>query len=317
MSEINRIINNGVLPRIFFEEEVICDYRVSKKMKAIWGVEFDLLVEFDRICRKYDLKYFLAFGALLGAIRHNGFIPWDDDLDVCMPRKDYELFLQLAWKELKNPYFIQIPGKDKGYYFSYVKLRNSNTSSIHIPFLYENFNMGIGLDIFVLDNCDVIRADDSASKINSLILENSTNMRRSLRFPTKDQIDRINSTPYRDPDIVLNEMNTIMQSHNNGISEYCAVFSVTVYPIKRMTYKWKDVLDTVDYEMYGHSFKIPRNYDEILRITYGDYMQFPPVEKRGCWHPNAIFDAERPYVELLKELREKDNLAKSGTIIKD
>lgn len=130
MNEVDRIIAKGVLPKGFFEEEVLCDYRVSKEMKAIWGVEFDLLVEFDRICRKYELKYSLAFGALLGAIRHNGFIPWDDDLDVFMPRKDYELFINIAQSELDSPYFMQIPGKDHDYYYSFARIRNSNTCLI-------------------------------------------------------------------------------------------------------------------------------------------------------------------------------------------
>lgn len=317
MREVERIIEKGVLPKEFFEEEVICDYKVSQKMKAIWGVEFDLLVEFDRICRKYDLKYFLAFGALLGAIRHNGFIPWDDDLDVCMPRKDYELFIKVAQDELESPYLMQIPGKDHDYYYSFAKLRNSNTSAISHTFLYDDYNMGLFLDVFALDNCSVDEAEKDSEKINLLILENSTNMRRSLRFPAKDQIERINSTPYRDPDIVLNEMNAIMQSHNDETTEYCSALSITVYPVKKRIYKWEDVLDLVDYEMYGHSFKIPRNYEEILRITYGDYMKFPPVEKRGCWHTNVIFDAERPYTELLQELRNKDYLEHSGVIVKD
>ncbi len=315
MLEVERLVNTGILPYSFFCEETICDYFVSSKMKRIWGVIYDLLVQFDSICRKHNLNYVLSYGALLGVIRHDGFIPWDDDLDVCMPRDDYERFLMVAPFELSAPYFLQIPGEDNGYYFSFAKLRNSNTSGISLPFIYEKFNQGLGLDIFVLDNCNLSTSEDDFETVKKLALENSANMRRSLRYPTKSDMDRIDSFPKRDPQIVLNEMLAVMTNYNNTESDYCVNLSTTVYPVKKMIYEWKDILDTIDKEMYGRMFKIPRNYDEILKITYGDYMQFPSLEKRGVWHSTTLLNPDIPYKELLCELREQDKLNNNDLVI--
>ena len=80
------------IPEHFLEKEVRCEYTISRQMKEVWAVCIDLLEEFKRVCRKYQLHYIADFGTLLGAIRHKGFIPWDDDLDVAMPREDYEKF---------------------------------------------------------------------------------------------------------------------------------------------------------------------------------------------------------------------------------
>ena len=90
MTEIERLIEKGVFKESFFEEEYKCDFKVDVVRKKVWAIEIDLLLEFDRVCKKHGLKYFLAFGSLLGAIRHQGFIPWDDDMDVVMPRDDYQ-----------------------------------------------------------------------------------------------------------------------------------------------------------------------------------------------------------------------------------
>lgn len=103
MTECERIIKEGILPASFFEEETICDFLVTKERKKIWAVLLDMLIQVDRICRKHNLKYFMAFGSLLGVVRHNGFIPWDDDIDICMPRDDYEKFIVIARNELPPP----------------------------------------------------------------------------------------------------------------------------------------------------------------------------------------------------------------------
>ena len=298
MTECERIIEHGILPESFFAEETINDFLVTRERKKIWAVTLDLLFEFDKLCRRHNLRYSLAFGSLLGAIRHNGFIPWDDDIDVVMPRADYEILRQLK-DEFESPYFLQYPGEDNGYYFSFAKLRNSKTSAISCAFRYETFNQGLFLDIFPIDNCNPEFADVNWERINQLILQLSTNMRRSLKDPSSRDVERFKQYPYRDSNEVLEEIKAIVTQYNNEQTEIGIVAVSTISPAPKLMFKWSDILDIVDKEFYGHKIKIPRNFDSILKVTYGDYTKFPPVEERGTWHSSAIFDPDKPYTEYL------------------
>ena len=151
MTEVERIIKQGVLSESFFREEIRNDFLVTGERKKIWGIQLDLFFEFKRVCEKYNLKYFLFFGSLLGAVRHNGFIPWDDDIDLGMPREDYEKLLTHA-DAFNTPYFLQNHKTDKCFYYSHTKLRNSNTSCINRAFKHQPFNQGMDLDIHPIDN---------------------------------------------------------------------------------------------------------------------------------------------------------------------
>ena len=141
------------IPENFIAEEIRCGYKVTQQMKEIWAVELDLLSEFDRVCTKYNIKYFACGGTLLGAIRHHGFIPWDDDIDLAMARKDYEKLCEVAPKEFVHPYFFQTEYTDPGSLRGHAQLRNSITTGIlkeEYP-LRKKINQGIFIDIFPLD----------------------------------------------------------------------------------------------------------------------------------------------------------------------
>lgn len=138
------------LPSSFFNEEVRDEYRVSEKGKRIWAVELDLLAELLRICKKHDIRVCLFAGSLLGAIRHKGFIPWDDDIDVCLVREEYEKLLQHQ-DEFKHPYFLQTGYNDREFFLGYARLRNSDTTGIITWNKSKNYNNGIYIDVFVVD----------------------------------------------------------------------------------------------------------------------------------------------------------------------
>lgn len=140
------------LEETFYEEEIRCGYRVSSKMKKLWAVELDLLKQFLGVCEKYQLKYYPSGGTLLGCVRHNGFIPWDDDIDIDMPRTDYEKLCAVASKEFQKPYFLQTAFSDAGYFSGHAKLRNSDTTCVIPEDMYYSYNKGIFIDIFPLDN---------------------------------------------------------------------------------------------------------------------------------------------------------------------
>lgn len=143
------------IPEGFLDEEIRCGHTVTQKMKEIWAVELDLLAEFQRVCEKYHLKYYASGGTLLGAIRHKGFIPWDDDLDVEMFREDYVKLCEVGPKEFKKPYVFQNEYTESGSLRGFSKLRNSQTTAMYEyekqP-CFAGYDKGIFIDIFPLDS---------------------------------------------------------------------------------------------------------------------------------------------------------------------
>jgi len=129
MTECERIIAKGIIPKEFLKEETLCDFLVTEERKKLWMISLDMLLEFDRICKQHNIKYYLMGGTLLGAIRHKGFVPWDDDTDVMMLREDYEKFKKLE-HEFQQPYFLQTPQNDPGNLYSTIRIRNSNTTML-------------------------------------------------------------------------------------------------------------------------------------------------------------------------------------------
>lgn len=308
MTEPEIIIANNILPRSFFEPETICDFYVDEKRKRIWAVLIDLLITFDKVCRKHGLKYYMAFGSLIGIIRHNGFIPWDDDIDVCMPRGDYDKLMSLS-ADFHHPYFLQIPGNDHEYYFSFAKLRNSNTSCISKAFRYEHFNQGMMLDIFPLDNYCEENGLRNYLKIKDLIDVLSVNMRRNNKFPSESDIIRMAQCSKKESSIVFNEMDSIARSSNRENTDKLVVAVSVISPYYKLTLDKKDISELHYVDFYGYQVPIPIGYDHILRTTYGDYMQLPPLDKRGVWHNSSVVDPDVPYLEILKELHAQDELA--------
>jgi len=141
---------NIELPEGFLDEEVRCGYTVTHEMKKVWAVELDLLNEFMRVCDKYQLKWCAEAGTILGAIRHRGMIPWDDDIDVTMTSEDYEKLCRIAPNEFRHPYFFQTEETDPGSIRGHAQLRNSETTGILKSEIERKlqFNQGIFLDIF-------------------------------------------------------------------------------------------------------------------------------------------------------------------------
>ncbi len=145
----------------FYKPETRWDFYISEKRKKVWAKELEIVFEFDRICRKHGLRYTLDGGTLLGAIRHNGFIPWDDDFDVNMPRADYERAKVIMQEELPYPYEWQdlytnlsvcTPEQiTSTHMLPFAKIRNRETTAIEPPAMPMEINQGIWMDIFPLD----------------------------------------------------------------------------------------------------------------------------------------------------------------------
>ena len=111
-------------------------------MKKIWKIELAMLEDVERICKEHGLTWFMVHGSLLGAVRHKGFIPWDDDIDIAMPRKDYNKFLKYARKELKEPLSLHTPETEKDIFWGgFARVRNSRTTGIELKELEHKGNL--------------------------------------------------------------------------------------------------------------------------------------------------------------------------------
>ena len=299
MTEKERIIKEGRIPAKFFEEEVRCDFLVTEDRKKLWAVLLDMLLKIDNVCKKHQLTYFLEAGTLLGAIRHGGMIPWDDDIDIFMPRKDYNKFVQLS-EEFPHPYFLQTPYTDPEYFYCPARLRNSNTTGVVETFAYQNFNHGIWLSIFPLDNWETEGGEQRYEYIKDLIKENSTYMR--LTNPHLSEKDKIRVKNYsgRNPLEVYEEIQQIAQQFNAKPTEFIAAAVSAVISYRRKIWYAEDFSSAIEWDFEGFKFPIPVGYDRFLKTMYGDYMQLPPVEERGHHHDGAIFNADIPYKEFLE-----------------
>ncbi len=176
------------IPESFFEGEERCGYYVSPEMKKVWAVELDLLAEFARVCEKHGLKWWIDAGTLLGAVRHKGFIPWDDDIDVIMMREDYDRLRKIAPEEFAYPYHLATPEhEERGRLLPMCKLHNETTTileNITLSLIKDGikpgYSQGIYIDVFPID--DVPNDDRKAARIFSLSRRIKLNAENLLRW---------------------------------------------------------------------------------------------------------------------------------------
>ena len=301
MTESERIIEQGILPESFFKEEVRCDFLVTEKRKKIWAIELDIYLKFVEVCKKHHLKFWCDGGTLLGAVRHNGFIPWDDDMDIIMPREDYNKLMAIGPKEFCEPYFLQTPHTDPNYGYSFAKLRNSHTTCIPKVFAKAGFNHGIHIDIFPLDELNLDTFEQDKAKITEHIMKCSSFMKRhSVEFLNERQLENFRKYQTDDPVREYDMIQKIASNPDYKGSEYVA--NCTVTSLKSSAQIWKaSWFDTTIMHLYETiEIPMPGNIVPRLKAQYGDYMQYPPVEQRGQWHPDVFWDPDKSYTEYMK-----------------
>lgn len=257
-------------------------FNEDKTVAAAQKVMLEILVEIHRICVENNITYWLEAGTLLGAIRHKGFIPWDDDCDVSMPRKDYERFLQIAQEKLPETMFLQTKETDKAYPLPWAKIRKNGTLLIETGETgEEKYHHGIFVDIFPYDYYE------SAEVIKKLQWERETKDAKK-RYP-KGSLQRVLHGLYANvilciPMHAIKEKRKYLISHRNEMnSKYNHFFSYAadvgyiypttcdeIFPVKLA----EDVFE-------GCTFYVPNDAKKLLEATYGEtYMKLPPVEQR-------------------------------------
>ena len=300
MTEAQRIVESGLISIDFLKAEEKCGFYVTEKRKHLFAVLLEMLYKFDQVCRKHNLTYYLIYGSLLGAVRHKGFIPWDDDLDVAMPRADYEIFIQLS-EEFREPLFLQTPYTDKNYFYTPARIRNSNTTALAELFKYAGFNQGIWLSVFPLDRWDENGGEERYAQIRQLAIHNSTYMRVSN--PNLSEKDQARVAEYlslhRDPMKDYEELQRLASSCKDPDSKYVMTAVITMGRYSHKTWDSSIFSSAINMEFEGLTVSVPIGYHKLLSIGYGDYMQYPPMEKRRMGHSGTIFDPDIPYKEYL------------------
>ena len=258
--------------------------------KEVKMIQIDILKHVSKFCEDNDIKYFLSGGTLLGAVRHKGYIPWDDDIDIMLLRKDYDKFIKL-FNVNSNKYKVFSNDTDKLYPFPFAKVSDLNT------LLKENTNikypLGINIDVFPLDilpdnEYESIKFYRKVKVLKKIYILKSLKFKKDRTFIKKaiQCFAYIVLKPISVESIVK-KICKISIKYNMKDSRYigCVVWG---YGMKeRMN---KGVFnETIKVEFEGDMYNAPIGYDEYLRSLYGDYMKLPSVEKRQTHHEYEAF----------------------------
>lgn len=276
-------------------------------MREIQMCTFEVLKEVVRICDKHQLTYYLDYGTLLGAIRHKGFIPWDNDIDIEMPIKDYRKFLKIAPKEISENFFIQTYKSDHGYNLLWTQVRANNTTSLPIKYKDWDIHWGMHIDIFPLVGI-------SEEKIGEKLQTKGLELARALinkeylqacepdEIATNKKLKMLYVLP-RALRVFVCDLILRMALKDPSKFDVCSGLDRELsYRIDTVAYK-----NTISVEFEGMQFAAPEEYDYVLTTVYGDYMTPPPENERYFGHEGShgkiIYDHTTDYKVYKEQLR--------------
>ena len=296
-------------PDAFLNEEERCGHLVKAEAKRLWSIQLGCLQELRRICETHNIPYFASGGTLLGAVRHKGYIPWDDDIDVMMYFNDYSKFCKIAPNEIKNPYFFQSYQTEHGFGPAMSRIRNSETTgctSYDYSFADGHYNCGIFIDIFPLFGIE-------NRKLPLLFQKSKMSFWRAAitGYETKRKACLVGwslkklFSPYLWWWMVV----SLFTNHEGASRHFLnacasaksynqvALLSFSGFnPKLTWNKEWFDELILMPFEFT--EIPCPKAYDPILRTQYGDYMIFV---KGGQIHTMVLFDTNTSFKQKFKD----------------
>ena len=247
-------------------------------------IQMGILDEVHRFCEVHGLRYFLSSGTLIGAVRHKGYIPWDDDIDIYMPRKDYEHFLQ-TFSDAKGIYRAINPATEPHYYYTFAKVVDQRTKMVEDE--TAGYEIGVYMDIFPVDYVTddlqererIFEEKKLLYKIRRCKISHGNPLQSTLAYivykcwpMTVKQIER----KIRQLIVLSEPTRTVCNMTEAG-------------PKMKGCFPAEDIASSVDIEFEGRMYKTMVGYKDYLERTYGDYMTLPPVEQRVTHHFEAYW----------------------------
>lgn len=269
-------------------------------MTELQKVEFNILREFIRVCDELELTYYLVCGSALGAVKYNGFIPWDDDIDVALPRPDYARFIDKAKNLLPDYIFVQNYKTERNFPRLYTKLRDSRTTYIEKTVAHLDMNHGIFIDVFPLDGYPVHKADT-----------NRLERRKKIR---KLQIECIFDVDYGFLRNIFFKMERLLGIHKKtDVLIKDLEKQISSWPVEEANLwcnhgNWQKKLEYAPKEQYGQgawmqfegiSVRVPERYDEYLTKKYGDWRSDLPEEKQVGHHYYSVCNVSKSFREYM------------------
>lgn len=297
----------------FFEAEVRDGFYVTSEMKQVWAAQLEVLNDVDKACRENGIQYFAEWGTLLGAVRHHGFIPWDDDMDICMKRPDYNRFLEIAEKIMPSNYKIYNLKSHNNDGNMVSRIINTDQISYDAEKLkkYHGVPYVIGLDIFPLDYISDNKEDDELQSNVIVMISSIMNVIKSIQ-DNNVQLDEENLTQINMQlsqvenicGVTINREDDIVQQLNILIDRMCGIYReneaeyITIMLLwvggknYRFPKKYYDKAIRIPFE--NTTIPVPYAYDSILKKKYGDYMKLVHT-----WdsHDYPFFESQKKIIE--------------------
>lgn len=277
------------------------------ELKKLQDKQLEILKEVHEVCKKLDIRYTLSSGSALGAVRHQGFIPWDDDIDIAMTRKDYDKFISSGSKIMRSKYFIQTYQTDPQYPHIFAKVRDNETTLIEKSTQNLSINHGVYIDIFPIDKV-------SNNKLLRIIDKYTLSFLNLVKFSTDKEYCKISKSKksryirlliYPFARIIGTQRlckieDRVRTKYNrNDLCKTTYADSGQVSPPHRLTDKRLmdiDIFNKVREVLFeNEKFYLIEEYDRYLNTTYGEYMKLPPVEKRISHHDIISLDLDKSY----------------------
>lgn len=271
----------------------------SQNHRRIQLSQLGILLQFDKVCKELDLKYYLFSGTLLGAVRHKGFIPWDDDVDVVMLRHDYDKFIRDGQKHFEDHLFIQSRSTDREYPNVPIKIRNSKTTFIENSMVDFDINHGVYIDVFPIDGAPdnrhlqriwwaSLRTVNYIGRFLTRINRSKIFGQRRLFYRGVKKFLRVFGNFFTT--IYCNICKIVDIDRTNSV-----VFSAWPDPYHHVVYPKEWFIGAEYLEFEGRLLPVPVGYDKILKQLYGEYMALPPEDEQTPQHTTAMVDLETPY----------------------